>query len=69
MPLRLLNRRQSIETSWGLPEKVKDVAGVHKTLWPDQPETNQILNIGILTGAIPVYDAKTGEDRIEPQES
>ncbi len=54
MPLRLLNRRQSIETSWGLPEKVKDVAGVHKTLWPDQPETNQILNIGILTGAIPV---------------
>jgi hypothetical protein len=52
----------------GIAGKVKDVAGVHKTLWPDQPETNQILNIGILTGAIAVYDAKTGEDRIEPQE-
>jgi transposase-like protein len=31
--------------------KVKDVAGVHKTLWPDQPQTNQILNLAILTGA------------------
>jgi hypothetical protein len=41
---------------------VKDVAGVHKTLWPEEPETNQILNIGILTGAIPVYDAETGLD-------
>ena len=45
----------------GIAGKVKDVARVHKTLWPDQPETNQILNIGILTGAIPVYDAETGE--------
>ena len=41
--------------------KVKDVADVHKTLWPDQPQTNQILNVGILTGAIPVYDANTSE--------
>lgn len=30
--------------------KVKDVADVHKTLWPNQPETNQILNLGILIG-------------------
>jgi hypothetical protein len=37
---------------------VKDVAGVHQTLWPEEPKTNQILNIGILTGAIPVYDAE-----------
>jgi hypothetical protein len=45
----------------GIAARMKDVADVHKTLWPDQPQTNQILNIGILTGAIPVYDAKTGE--------
>ena len=32
--------------------KVKDVADVHKTLWPNQPETNQILNLGILIGTI-----------------
>ena len=41
--------------------KVKDVAGVHSVLWPEQPKTNQILNVGILTGAIPVYDSKTDE--------
>ena len=27
--------------------KVKDVASVHSTLWPEQPQTNQILNVGI----------------------
>jgi hypothetical protein len=32
--------------------KVKDVADVHKTLWPNQPETNQILNLGVLIGTI-----------------
>ena len=31
--------------------KVKDVASVHGTLWPQQPQTNQILNLAILTGA------------------
>jgi hypothetical protein len=30
--------------------KVKDVAGVHKTLWPDHQETKPILNLAILTG-------------------
>jgi hypothetical protein len=34
----------------GIAGKVKDVAGVHKTLWPNQPETNQILNLGVLIG-------------------
>ena len=33
--------------------KVKDVASVHSTLWPDQPQTNQILNLGILLGPEP----------------
>jgi hypothetical protein len=35
----------------GIAGKVKDVAGVHKTLWPDQSETKPILNVAILTGA------------------
>jgi hypothetical protein len=33
-----------------LSRSVRDVAAVHSTLWPNQPETNQILNIGILIG-------------------
>jgi len=36
----------------GIAGKVKDVAEVHKTLWPNQPETNQILNLGVLIGNI-----------------
>jgi hypothetical protein len=35
----------------GIAGKVKDVTGVHKTLWPDQSETKPILNVAILTGA------------------
>ena len=35
----------------GIAGKVKDVAGVHKTLWPDQAENKPILNVAILTGA------------------
>ena len=44
----------------GIAGKVKDVASVHKTLWPEEPQNNQILNIGILTGQVNVWDAKTG---------
>jgi hypothetical protein len=44
----------------GIAGQVKDVAGVHKTLWPEEPKTNQILNIGILTGQVNVWDSKTG---------
>jgi hypothetical protein len=44
----------------GIAGKVKDVASVHSTLWPEQPQTNQILNVGILTGQVNVWDAKTG---------
>ena len=49
----------------GIAGKVKDVAGVHKTLWPDQPETKSILNIAILTGAEKperVIDARECQD-------
>jgi hypothetical protein len=31
--------------------KVRDVAGVHKTLWPEEQKHEQILNLAILTGA------------------
>jgi hypothetical protein len=40
--------------------KVKDVAGVHSTLWPEEPQNNQILNIAVLTGQKNAWDAKTG---------
>jgi hypothetical protein len=36
----------------GIARKVKHVAGVHKTLWGDEPETKPILNLAILTGQI-----------------
>jgi hypothetical protein len=57
----------------GIAGKVKDLADVHKTLWPDQQETKPILNLAVLTGEyqphrIPPID-ETGEYLIEPQES
>jgi hypothetical protein len=36
----------------GIAGRVKDAAGVHKTLWPDQTETKPILNLAILSGQI-----------------
>jgi hypothetical protein len=55
--------------------KVKDVAGVHKTLWPDQPGAREeIVNLAIVTGAFrplpvnPQYDAATGEAVSEEKE-
>ena len=47
----------------GISHKVKDVADVHKTLWPSQPETNQILNLGVLIGNI----RPTPPERIESE--
>src|SRR6516164_73769 len=46
----------------GIAGKVKDVAGVHKTLWPEESSQNEILQIGVLIGTTPVYDAETGEE-------
>jgi hypothetical protein len=48
----------------GIAGKVKDVADVHKTLWPNQPETNQILNLGVLIGTTP----PTPSERIESEQ-
>ena len=32
--------------------KVKDVSSVHRTLWPEQAQHQQILNVAILTGEV-----------------
>ena len=54
----------------GIAGKVKDVAGIHKTLFPDEPRTNEILpGFGILIGTVPVYDAETGEVVTGPRDS
>jgi hypothetical protein len=36
----------------GIAGEVKDVASIHKTLWPDETANKPILNIGTLTGKI-----------------
>ena len=45
----------------GIAGKVKDVASVHKTLWPEQVPANQILNMNILTGVTPPRIIPPGE--------
>jgi hypothetical protein len=47
--------------------KVKDVASVHKTLWPEQVPTNQILNMNILTGVTPGRVILPGEEGHAPE--
>ena len=52
----------------GIAAKVKDVASVHKTLWPEENQREPILNLAVLTGEFipplvkPVFDAQTGEE-------
>ena len=36
----------------GIAGKVKDVAGVHKTLWPQENQREEILQIGFLIGKV-----------------
>jgi hypothetical protein len=45
----------------GIAGKVKDVASVHRTLWPDETGNKPLLSIGILTGEIPVTNDPTPE--------
>jgi hypothetical protein len=51
----------------GIAGKVKDVAGVHKTLWPEEDRREEIINLAIVTGQFvppsvnPEFDAQTGE--------
>jgi hypothetical protein len=36
----------------GIAGKVKDVAGVHKTLWPEENQREEILQIGLSIGEV-----------------
>ena len=53
--------------------KVKDVASVHKTLWPEEDQREPILNLAILTGQIQLEDSprtmKAAKIGVEAQES
>jgi hypothetical protein len=57
----------------GIAGKVKDVASVHKTLWPEENQREPILNLAILTGQIQLEDSprmmKATKIGIEAQES
>jgi len=37
----------------GIAGKMKDVAGVHKTLWPEENRREPILNLDVLIGIKP----------------
>ena len=41
----------------GIVGKVKDVADVHRTLWPEENRREPILNLAILTGQIQLRDS------------
>jgi len=45
----------------GIAGKVKDVAGVHKTLWPQENQREEILQIGFLIGKIHRVPLEEGE--------
>jgi hypothetical protein len=51
----------------GIAGKVRDVAGVHRTLWPEEDRREEIINLAIVTGQFvppsvnPEFDAQTGE--------
>jgi len=55
-----------------LSRNVRDVAAVHSTLWPEDPNERGILQIGILTGEIKVErnvrgrELPTGRDYDQP---
>jgi hypothetical protein len=51
--LVLPKRLHFIRTNWGSPGKVKDVAGVHKTLWPEETAREQILQVDFLVNYSP----------------
>jgi hypothetical protein len=51
----------------GIAGKVRDVAGVHRTLWPDQPENSSILNLAVLTGEYRPKAIPPGENGHVPE--
>ena len=71
MQRKLPNQAALHRDTLGIAGKVKHVAGVHKTLWSDEPETKPILNLAILTGQSKPLDCppddESDEDLIEPR--
>ena len=57
----------------GIAGKVKDVADVHKTLWPAENQCQPILNLAVLTRQIQPRKTRPDDERatigIEAQES
>src|SRR5262249_27439007 len=51
----------------GIAGKVKDVAGVHKTLWPEENQRQPILNVAILTGQVKPRPIPPGEKGHVPE--
>jgi hypothetical protein len=51
----------------GIAGNVKDVADVHKTLWPDDHNDRGILNIAVLTGQIQPRPIPPGEEGHVPE--
>ena len=51
----------------GIAGKVKDVADVHKTLWPEQNQHEPILNVGILTVQVKPRPIPPGEEGHVPE--
>jgi hypothetical protein len=49
----------------GIAGKVKDVASVHRTLWPEETHT-ELIDGAILIGQMNVWDARTGVIDIGP---
>ena len=51
----------------GIAGKVKDVADVHKTLWPEENQREPILNLAILTGQVKPRAIPPGEKGHVPE--
>jgi hypothetical protein len=51
----------------GIAGKVKDVASVHRTLWPEENQREPILNLAILTGQIQPRAIPPGEEGHVPE--
>jgi len=51
----------------GIAGKVKDVASVHKTLWPAENQRETILNFAVLTGEIQPRAIPPGEEGHVPE--
>jgi hypothetical protein len=51
----------------GIAGKVRDVADVHKTLWPEENQRETILNLAVLTGQVTPLTIPPGEPGHVPE--